>query len=107
MNDIVRARLVDALQERGYFSATDRKSAAEGIVDLLLSLPGIAIVEIPEPLPGRVAGELPGWEVGPTVVQVDSYGRVLVDGSMFETSEARALAARLLAAANVAERAVQ
>lgn len=99
MNDIVRARLVDALQERGYFSATDRKSAAEGIVDLLLTLPGIAITELPEADDQWRGAHI--WLNGdvratPSGVHCSPEGRLV-------PSEARKFAAALLAAANAAD----
>jgi hypothetical protein len=81
MTDI-RARLADALHEK--FLWMLRETANE-IVDYLLSLPGIAIVELPEGNP---------WDL--SVIRVHCLGAELPATS---PAMARAVAANLLAAA--------
>jgi hypothetical protein len=100
MTDI-RARLTDALREHASW-AVPMRDDAERIADVLLSLPGIAIVELPEPLPGRAGAEMPRWEFGGAVIQ-SRHPWVHLDGRALDVAETRALATRLLAAANAAE----
>ena len=104
----VRARLADALWERRAYGSVIGVQTA---VDVLLSLPGIAIVELPDPdyfdhwdIPS--CGEFNGFEsTGDAVVSVD----ITEDGIEADTFgemtplESRLLAAALLAAANAAE----
>lgn len=114
MSDL-RARIQGALEAArltshtftagdGYFSvAIHTESQAAAIaVDVLLSLPDIAVVELPARLPGFVEGERLKWEICQTFIKADRAG-VHVNGLLMHVGEARAYAARLLAAANAAE----
>lgn len=98
MSDL-RTRLADALRMNG---DTCTRANAEYLADVLLSLPGIAIVELPERLPGFVEGEKPKWAIWNTVIEADRAG-VHVNGLLMYANEARAYAARLLVAANAAD----
>lgn len=93
MSDL-RARLTDALRER--FPWMDYEG---DVADVLLSLPGIAIVELPtESWPNDL-----GVSVGCEVMASNS-GHVWVGTDLDLSAEyARTLAAALLAAAAVAE----
>lgn len=66
---------------------------------------GYVIVKLPERLPGYVDGEKPRWEILGTVIQADRCG-VHKNGLLLYPDEARAMAVRLLAAANAAEQLV-
>lgn len=108
----VRARLADALlKHRGFpahcvcgWKSTDGwKSTSEKhehhLADVLLSLPGIAIVALPE------ADEEGEWLNGDLVASARNRLRLYgLDDSRLSSSEGREIAAALLAAANAAER---
>lgn len=97
MTDIF-TRLADVLHKQGY-PYTGQLSKA---IDALLSLPGIAIIELPRPHLDQSwrfndSGE---WEY--TYVRGDD--EIVVSGTgSYTVSEARELAAALLAAVNAAE----
>jgi hypothetical protein len=106
----IRARLADAIAEalESNPSVDLTVPFARGRIglrtaDVLLSLPGIAIVELPDRLPGYTEGEMPRWETAEIVVQTDHHDWVRLNSEALEPWEARALAVRLLAAAEVAE----
>jgi hypothetical protein len=107
----IRTRLADALRE--YWLAEE---SPESLADVLLSAPGIAIVELPEPDSTRYEGDehepedrlcwLPGddfevsvWNQGE--IQREGFG--WGDLEPLSSTEARTVAATLLAAANAAE----
>lgn len=113
----IRARLADALKKIDYDSIMygDKKTFLEQ-ADALLSLPGIAITELPEPDSTRYDGDehepedrlcwLPGddfevsvWNQGE--VQREGFG--WGDLEPLSVAEARTVAAALLAAANATE----
>lgn len=127
MSDI-RARIADALREHQFYPCTDETPGGcigatctwhgdwwpqwwNHLADVLLSLPGIAIVELPEPYPDETVH--PYWSIddvnGPQVIGVtDSDDTSESDWVSIEftarwrtvdVSTARALAAALLAAA--------
>jgi hypothetical protein len=118
VNDI-RQRLADALREHLLWPGThcrcdhqldgsggpgERRSRYQThLAEVLLSLPGIAIVELPDRLPGYTEGEMPRWETAEIVVQTDHHDWVRLNSEALEPWEARALAVRLLAAANAVE----
>jgi hypothetical protein len=118
----IRTRLADALRKHllvpkaPAFRAWD----VDGLVDALLSLPGIAIVELPEPDSTRYDGDdhepqdrlcwLPGddfevsvWNPG----EVQRCGFGWGDFEPLSVAEARTTAVSLLAAANAAEAVVE
>lgn len=91
MSDL-RTRLADALQreldEHGYEDDDEKRGqVAHHFADVLLSLPGIAIVELPD---------VPNMGVG--------IGLGVWQGTELFPQKARELAVELLAAANAAER---
>lgn len=99
MTDI-RTRLVGALREKlAAICDSDYARWADHFADVLLSLPGIAIVELPEPIGDRSnvtdAIKNPRW-----TCTINPDSSIEFEGS---PEEARALAATLLAAANAAE----
>lgn len=105
MTDI-RTRLTDALadglenkQNAKLSIPFARGRVAYHLADVLLALPGIAIVELPEPIGDRsnVTGAIkkPRW-----TCTINPDSSIEFEGS---PEEARALAATLLAAANAAE----
>jgi hypothetical protein len=115
----LRARLADALFNRLADYGIVDHDAASALVDTLLSLPGIAIVELPKPddtASGR-NGEYAAWwgRYPDNNPQQPSRWRghdvCAQEGFVFEGTRqqkptlARALAAALLAAANAAEQA--
>lgn len=76
----------------------------EHLADAILAIPGVAVVELPEPAeavrcwPALVGGE-------PESVYLAAQGEVIVSGGLrLYADEARDLAAALLAAADYAER---
>jgi hypothetical protein len=85
----IRARLADALRGTDrYLSGSD----PDQLADVLLSLPGIAIVELPEPNTIAVAaGDLVEFRI------------VGGDSVLYQPDGARRVAAALLAAADAAE----
>lgn len=117
MSDI-RARIADAVLNRlaDYGIDMIARDIANAITETVMSLPGIAIVELPEPDSTRYEGDehepsdrlcwMPGddfevsvWNRGE--VQRDGYG--WGDIKPLSVAEARTVAAALLAAANAAE----
>lgn len=109
MTDI-RQRLTDALRHQWVPSHvvygsdepvgfSSEQEWAEHVADVLLSLPDIAIVELPEP----DEGETREWSTDSWYVWLDRGNRVTVSNRAHLT-EPRALAAALLAAADAAER---
>lgn len=92
MTDL-RARLAEALQRSPFRAGL--YIPIDAVPDLLLSLPGIASVELPEKVDG------PGEWTGP--VWVSRAGNVRMGTSQWSPGRARELAAALLAAANAAE----
>jgi hypothetical protein len=110
MTDIL-TRLADALQgeldEHGHEDDDEKRwQVAYHIADVLLSLPGIAIVELPERLPEDVAGKMPLGNVSEIIIRIDHHGWVRLNSQFLQCYESTArLAARLLAAANTAEQA--
>lgn len=119
MTDI-RTRLVGALREKlAAICDSDYARWADHFADVLLSLPGIAIVELPEPDSNHYDGEYggpadrPGWldiclDIDGVDVSVWNPGEVQI-GLRQEplnpicANDARKLAAALLAAANATE----
>lgn len=109
MTDL-RTRLVDALREHrarrpkcitcSYGHESDRH-----LIDVLLSLPGIAIVELPEAIPKGLTDwpDDASFPVGEMSVRVLGHS-VRWGDSKYPTGYARSLAAALLAAANAAEK---
>lgn len=81
---------------------------ASHVIDALLALPRVAIVELPESIErGSFTSTIGGWISFPqsvdAVITEDERFVAELDSQM-TTSDARALAAALLAAANAAER---
>ena len=81
-----------------------KDSYASHVADAILALPGIAVVELPEPAAAvRCWPVLVGGE--PESLYLTPDGEVVVSGSLrLYADEARDLAAALLAAAEYAER---
>ena len=122
MTDI-RAKLAEALESgvrsgggTWWAGAHDIPSLAEHLADVVLSLEGVAIVALPEQMVDRsnVAESIkdrPMWEVGGAWTSLtDNAGEIEFEadnqnacGCLNSPAEARALAAALLAAADVAE----
>jgi hypothetical protein len=106
MSDIC-AYLIDALREKyGGMEFTDQlgfpRDAYE-ILDVLLSLPGIAIVELPTSHSDKVWRFFDHGE-SEYVTTGHPYDEIRVSGiGTYTSAEARAFAAALLAAANAVE----
>jgi hypothetical protein len=94
-----------ALQElagQAYVTVEDQALAMAAAI--LNNAEGYAVVELPEPLPGRVTGEFPRWELAGAVVLADMvFNEVLCEGISVGPSDARGIAARLIAAADAIE----
>lgn len=117
----VRARFAEVLQEHRSMSSygggvictargcmwkwSPSGSIEQHQTDVLLSLPGIAIVELPEQNPVQPEWPVLTWDVlDHSLVYVED-GLINHDARFHDSSDARALAAALLAAANAAEQA--
>ncbi|MCA9843228.1 MAG: hypothetical protein KC491_01125 [Dehalococcoidia bacterium] len=78
------------------------------MADAILAMPGIAVVELPEPVYGPDGGGQFGWDTAISTVTAtpdeDGYWSVWDQDFQMEPHEARDLAAALLAAAEYAER---
>lgn len=105
MIDTLRDRIADNASDwlSDNFHAYLTADVAQHLADAILAIPGIAVVELPEPAeavrcwPVVVGGE-------PESVYL-AQGEVVVSGGLrLYTDEARDLAAALLAAADYAER---
>ena len=104
MTDTLRARIAAAILKEGQLRVCKLSDAdIRYITDAILAIPGIAVVELPEPAeavrcwPALVGGE-------PESVYL-AQGEVIVSGGLrVYVDEARNLAAALLAAADLAER---
>jgi hypothetical protein len=115
MSDI-RTRLAVAIHK----ARLAQVLTSEELADQLLSLPGIAIVELPEPDSDREDEDDPdseqrlGWAALDTAYFITQWGypdevQIAYDCEPMEpltVAEARSLAAALLAAANIAEQPV-
>lgn len=95
----LRQRLTDALMAT-QMSGILMPGEAQHFADVLLALPGIAITPLPQPLEG---GEDWKTAAGHDVWINPLTGFVRFQTSQFDPSEARSVAAALLAAAGVAE----
>ncbi|AYR00159.1 hypothetical protein PBI_PAT3_42 [Mycobacterium phage Pat3] len=95
---------------RTFFCGEDKRIArayAAHVVDALLSLPGVAVIQLPEPEVWDGPGKERYWRIGDTTVTVDKWNMLSVtlndDWSGDETppsaADFRDLAAALLAAA--------
>ncbi|AVO25502.1 hypothetical protein SEA_KYKAR_79 [Mycobacterium phage Kykar] len=91
-------------EERTYFCGEDERIAkahAAHVVDALLSLPGVAVIQLPEP----AGGSLKQWTTLVGGVREDVYpgpwGHIVISSTalLHSAEEARGLAAALLAAA--------
>ncbi|UTN92764.1 hypothetical protein SEA_BENCH_44 [Mycobacterium Phage Bench] len=113
MSGELRAVLTEALG-RSYYrivgSSSDcRVDPGEILADALLSLPGVAVIQLPEPEVWDGPGKERYWRIGDTTVTVDKWNVLSVtlndDWSDDETppsaADFRDLAAALLAAAAV------
>lgn len=95
MNNELRNRIATAIKE-----ATDCECRCDTcIADAILAIPGIAVVELPEPERPRVGRYI--WM--DDLVTVNS-GAIDLDYQSISATDARDLAAALLAAAEYAER---
>lgn len=131
MPDVVRAKLAEALRDQHAMAYDDDAAMyycdcgmatgdyrvwADHMVDVLLSLEGVAIVALPEQMVDRsnVAESIkdrPMWEVGGAWTSLtDNAGEIEFEaddqnanGCLNSPAEARAFAAALLAAADAAE----
>ncbi|QHB47576.1 hypothetical protein KHO61_gp006 [Mycobacterium phage Mangeria] len=118
MNDESRAVLTEALVEASYDYWYEKqtlgvdsrgKDVCAYLVDRLLSLPGVAVIQLPEPEVWDGPGKERYWRIGDTTVTVDKWNVLSVtlndDWSDDETppsaADFRDLAAALLAAAAV------
>jgi hypothetical protein len=105
MTDI-RARLANAIAAELEIRRGTVETWGAHIADVLLSLPGIAIVELPEPYPDETVHQYwapePGQQIGVAdigIVRIEATAR----WRSVDVPTARAHAAALLAAANAAE----
>lgn len=121
MSDDIRAKLAEALsghqrnpygQHDGWWEcrcSPDEPHTPEHLVDVLLSLKGVAIVALPEraPIPSHWNSDcLGGWLADPGDYPVSAWPNAeiaLADGTWMSAARARALATALLAATDVAE----
>lgn len=117
MTDI-RTRIADALVHE--IVVCDRLpnstsfNYGDRLADAVLSLPGIGIVELPEPRPWLYAkDDMPCWdspggdiEANRFVVDDVQHGEVCYYTHIYSPAQAREVAACLLAAANTAEEAL-
>lgn len=104
MSDI-RTRLVTALKEHERWLTGHLPMPHEVLADVLLSLPGIAITELPEPdeiLKNRAVFHAAPYRVVSVTGGVDQ-GFVDLNNTHLLYRNARTLAAALLAAANAAQ----
>lgn len=105
MTDTLRDRIAKLLHEETWFRLPERESGE--LADAILAIPGIAVVELPEPsefadmwLHGDVHVASPSTHPGtPVALEIDPGSPVY-----FTVEYARDLAAALLAAADYAER---
>jgi hypothetical protein len=100
----VRARIVDALRENLIHYLSSPMIDFEGIADVLLSLPGIAITELPEVDDTDPDGCV-WFSDGSDPGTVGAYPGVKVVHGIWEWTpeQARVVSAQWLAAANAAE----
>lgn len=113
VDERVPSRLVYGQDEPVGFES--QREWAEHVADALLSLPGIAIVELPEQMTDRsvVAESIrnqPMWALNGAWASINDEGEIELEadgqmlcGALASPQDARDLAAVLLAAANAAE----
>ncbi|AXN53248.1 hypothetical protein PBI_HARLEY_88 [Mycobacterium phage Harley] len=94
-------------EERTYFCGEDERIAkahAAHVADALRSLPGVAVIQLPEPDESRSMSGNPEWYEDSWYVRPDDQGiRVAIGRNHLKTGSAQRLATALLAAAVVAE----